>query len=176
MKTVLPFRARPDRTEHALFYHGDDIKITLETRPVPQHWNSSETVNGVETPITEMEFIVLRFPKEWYNKIEQGTFSTSSIKIWNKLGAERELLLLPYALNGTVMSKLAKSGFFKFTERLSPLPSEGLYLPFYQTPVYFHQKLSNVIGVTLSIPQASWNMYQERKRIKALLESEVDGS
>lgn len=164
MKTVLPFALRSDRTEHAVFYHGKDITITLETRPVPANWNSSRTVNGVEIPIREMEFFVLRFPAEWDKRIKPGTFSHSIGRIANHLGAEMEILVLPYAHHSTVFEKLAQSGFFRYTDRLSPLPNEGLYLPFYQTPVRFYQKVSNVVGVLLSIPQVSWYWHQERKK------------
>lgn len=166
MKTVLPFRGRTDRTEHAVFYHGKEISITLEVRPVPAHWNSSKTVNGVETPVKEMEFFVLRFPTGWYKRIEAGTFSSHIGEILNRLGAERELLVLPYAHYGGVFEKLARSGFFRYTERLAPLPNEGMYLPFYYTPVRIHQRISNIVGVTMSIPQVSWMAYQERKEKK----------
>ena len=167
MKTVLPFKERNDRQEKALFYHSKEICITQETRPVPKHWNASHTVNGVETPTTEMAFFVLRFPKEWRNRIESGAFNISPVKVWNKLDDEWELLLPTYAYTSSVFEALANSGFFRYTDKLSPLPDEGLYLPFYESPVRFWQKLSNVIGITMSIPKVSWMAYQERKEKRA---------
>lgn len=164
MKTVLPFKKRNDRQETALFYHSKSVHITQEIRPVPAHWNASQTVDGVESPLVEMLFFVLRFPKAWRSRIAHDAFRYVDVKVWNQMENEWELLVPTNAYNGSLFESLARSGFFRYTEKLSPLSNEGLYLPHYQTPVRLWQKLSNVAGVTLSIPQVSWLAYQERKQ------------
>lgn len=163
MKTVLPFAPRSDRSESAIFYHSKEIRITQEVRPVPAHWNASHTVDGVETPMTEMNFFVLRFPIEWRKRIDFKAFHFSPIKIWNKIDGDWELMVPTNSYVSSVFESLADSGFFRYTDRLSPLPDEGLYLPYYHSPVRFWQKLSNVVGVTMSIPKMSWWAHQERK-------------
>lgn len=167
MKTVLPFRELRERKEQAVFYHGDEISITQEVRPLPPHWNSSQTRDGVEVPMTEMEFFVLRFPKEWRKNIESGAFG-SGVKIWNKLDSEWELLVPTYGYSSIVFNALARSGFFKYTDKTMPLPKEGLYLPYYQTPIRFFHFVCNFFTLLLSIPQASWFAYQDRKERKQM--------
>lgn len=167
MKTVLPFKTRSDRQEEAVFYHSKEVCITQEIRPVPEYWNASKTVCGVETPMTEMEFFVLRFPKAWYKQIKTDGLRFGSVRIWNKLDNEIELLVPTDAYISSTFELLAESGFFRYTDKLLPLPGEGLYLPYYQTPVRFWHSLSNFFGVLMSIPQVSWMAYQEQKAEKA---------
>lgn len=163
MKTVIPFKPRNDRDEQALFYHDKSFTFTKEIRMLPEY------IGGVEKdiPVVEWEVFVVRMPKGIRKDLPFAVgraIRSVGYYMWQTDGDADELLLMDNSLTSEVFVEMAKTGLFGYSERLSPRPSEGLYLPYYQHPHYLWQQSVSVVGVLLSIPQVSWLMHVERKK------------
>ena len=164
MKTVIPeYKELNDHWEKVdyIFHHGKDVSISRQVRPLAENAN---IYSGIKSdPLTEMEFIVIRFPK--HLKPDYSSDFYSSLRRvfyhqWEDAGDDIELLLHE-GNSWRVLNGLEEAGVFRFDTKVYPNFKEGLYLPHYRYASKFWQKGLNFVTIVLSIPQVTGMLIKE---------------
>lgn len=181
MKTVIPeYTEQNDHWEKVdyIFHHRKDVSISRQVRPIAEHTNIYNSISqNQKNRLTEMEFIVIRFPKrlkpdyssDFYLDLRRAFYHQ-----WEESGDDVELLLhegnIQRALKG-----LAKAGVYRLDKKVYPDIREGLYLPHYRNPSRFWQRCLNFITISLSVPHGIGMLIKEaydKRKEKRKIEKE----
>lgn len=158
MKTIISYYEEPslyqDKTD-SIFHHDNDVSITREIRPLPEKVAIQRWVDGKETKLEEMSFVVIRFPKSVEKELPHSVY----IKLnnlfyfqWGDAGEDSELMIHDGIQATGLFLELEKSGLFRYVEKVHPCLKDARYVPFYRYSTNLFQKTITFLGVVASIP------------------------
>jgi hypothetical protein len=160
MKTIIPYIGEPtyyqDKTD-CIFYHDTNVSITREIRPVPEKLSAFSYIDGVETKLTEMSFIVIRFPKSIKEELSHDVYLRLRSVFhfqWGEAGDDVELMIHDGHPASGLFLELDENGLFRYSEKLHPCFKDARYIPYYRYPSTLLQKTVNFFSITTCIPHA----------------------
>lgn len=165
MKTVIPEYTEPctyhDRMDF-IFHHGQDVSISRQVRPISTTTNMYNSIRQKDR-LTEMEFIVIRFPKHLkpdYSSDFYLYLRSAFYHQWEDDGDDVELLLHEGNIQRSLKG-LEKEGLYRLDMKVHPDIRQGWYLPHYLDATRFWQKCVNFITILLSVPHGIGMLVKE---------------
>ena len=175
MKTIISYYEEPslytDKTD-SIFYHDKDVSITREIRPLPKKVAIQRWIDGKETKLDEMSFIVIRFSKSVKKELPYSVF-TSLHKLfyfqWGESGDNSELMVHDGIQATGLFLELEETGLFRYVEKVHPSLKDAQYVPFYRYSTNIFQKTITFLGMMASIPHVIVLATKESREAKSEL-------
>lgn len=160
MKTIIPYLGETtphqDKTD-CIFYHDNNVSITREIRSVPEKLSAFSYIDGVETKLKEMSFIVIRFPKSVKEELTTHVYKRLRDLFyfqWGEAEEDSELMIHDGHPASGLFLELEKVGLFRYSEKLYPHFQDARYISYYRYPSTLLQKTINFFSITTCIPHA----------------------